>query len=130
MPDCRSCGLCCVAMYDQESFCDVESEDLERLGVRWVRRNVLFSSLLDRMCSRIDGAQWPLGAIMTRSRVVKAGPMKGCTVCICVALRGSVGNRVSCRVYDKRPKVCHEAVVPGDRTCRSLRREHLGKDAA
>ncbi len=40
----------------------------------------------------------------------------------CVALEGAVGKKVKCAIYAKRPAVCAEAVKPGDKTCRALRK--------
>lgn len=122
-PDCRTCGLCCVSPQDQEAFCDLDEEDEQRLGKSWVRRNVMRYSFYDSMMEMIQhGQALPPGAIKTRWKPVKAGPLKGHQVCACVALRGSVMNQVSCSVYDRRPDTCREAVVPGGRTCKEIRR--------
>ena len=122
LPDCLSCGACCVAPRSQDAFCDVSAEDLERLGRGWVKKNVLFSSPFDRLVSMIDGNQVPLAAIATKWTEQKSGPLKGHELCSCVALKGSVMNAVKCSVYEKRPETCKTAVVPGDRNCLDLRR--------
>lgn len=44
----------------------------------------------------------------------------------CVALEGAVGKKVKCAVYKNRPAVCSEAVKPGDKTCRALRKIYKG----
>jgi len=124
VPDCLTCGACCVSVFDQEAFADVTPSDCERLGVRWVRRNVLFPSFFDMTLMAIDG-RGVFGAIQTKWRTQRAGPLKDCSVCSCTALRGSVMNRVSCRVYDKRPEVCRTAVKPGDRACKDIRKHML-----
>ncbi|HEX4869695.1 MAG TPA: YkgJ family cysteine cluster protein [Moraxellaceae bacterium] len=41
----------------------------------------------------------------------------------CVALRGTVGEGVSCAIYAERPSVCHE-VQPGDACCAKARAHH------
>jgi len=110
-PDCRTCGACCVSLYDQEVFCDVTPDDQERLGKRFVRLHVLQEPYVHH------GA-----AIKTKWRTQRAGPLRGIDACACVALRGSVMHRVSCRVYENRPHVCRTALRPGDRACRDLRR--------
>lgn len=122
-PDCLSCGACCVAPNDQEVFCDVEEKDLERLGSAWVRRNVLLSSSLDRFAAALGGqSRDAYGAIKTRWTMQRSGPLKGFELCSCVALKGSVMSGVKCSVYEKRPETCRTAVIPGDRTCREIRR--------
>lgn len=123
--DCVRCGLCCVAEADQEEFCDVTADDIERLDRRWAKENVLFSTLFNQFVAVFDGAYAPFPAIRTRWLPVKTGPLKGCDVCACAALRGSVGSRVRCTIYKRRPEVCKDAVVPGDHSCRTLRREYL-----
>lgn len=121
-PDCQRCGVCCVSPHEQDSFCDVNDADIRRMGIRLARANVLVHSVFDQALSMIDGRSLPPGAIMTQWRRQRAGPFKGIDVCACVFLRGSLMNQVSCRIYDRRPRACHEAVKPGDRSCRELRR--------
>ena len=42
-------------------------------------------------------------------------------MCACIALRGTLLEKTSCSVYDKRPEVCRNAVKPGDKICRDIR---------
>lgn len=121
-PDCQRCGFCCVSPHEQDSFCDVDDTDIERMGIRLARANVLVHSVFDQALSMIEGRALPPGAIMTKWRHQQAGPFKGIDICACVFLRGSLMNQVSCRIYDRRPRACREAVKPGDRSCRELRR--------
>jgi Fe-S-cluster containining protein len=120
--DCLTCGVCCVSLRDQDCFCDLTPEDEKRLGAAWVRRNVLRARLFDLIAS---GGRVPWGAIKTKWRKQRAGPLKGAEACMCVALRGNLLHKVSCSVYEKRPRTCREAVKPGNRTCLWLRREIL-----
>jgi Fe-S-cluster containining protein len=120
--DCRKCGACCVAPYEQDTFCDVTPEDEERLGKKFVRLNVLNSRAIDILAAAIDGANYPSAAIKTKWRESKVGTLKGYRFNTCIALRGSVMHKVSCDVYEDRPRACREAVKPGDRTCREIRR--------
>lgn len=122
---CRTCGVCCVSLTDQESYADVTAEDERRLGKRFVRLNVLRTSAIDRFASSIDGARLPDGAIKTAWKKQATGVLKGFNACVCVALRGSLLSRVSCSVYERRPDVCSRAVIPGDKTCRDARRMFL-----
>lgn len=126
-PDCLSCGACCVALHDQEVFCDVDEEDVARLPKGWVKKNVMFSRPIDRAFAAMLGPPAPHGAIKTEWKKQRAGDLKGFELCSCVALKGSVMSSVKCSVYEKRPDTCRTAVVPGDRTCLDVRR--LFKDA-
>lgn len=111
-----------MAPYEQDAFCDVTPKDVERLGKKFVRLNVLRSRPIDVLAAAIDGADYPSAAIKTKWREQRAGTIKGFRLNMCAALRGSVMHKVSCSVYDDRPHVCREAVKPGDRTCREIRR--------
>jgi hypothetical protein len=42
--------------------------------------------------------------------------------CVCVALRGAVGQRVSCAIYERRPAECRR-LVAGSRECKKARRQ-------
>lgn len=119
---CKKCGLCCVAPTDQSAFCDVTKEDEKRLGRAFVRRHVIYPRAIDRLAALIDGASTPWGAIKTVRRRQTQGPLEGVKACCCSALEGDLLAHVSCRVYTRRPQVCREAVVPGDTTCRQIRR--------
>jgi len=99
----------------------VEPEDIRRLNQRWVSKNVLFSRPIDFLSALIDGGEPVFGAIRTQARKVKRGPLKGYSICGCVALRGSPLGQVSCTIYTRRPSVCKDALSPGDRECLSLR---------
>ena len=124
---CLSCGACCVSYHDQEVFCDVTPTDEERLGRTFVRLNVLRPRIIDTLGAAIDGRHLPYGAIKTKWRKMRTGPLKGYEVCGCVALQGTVLEKVSCKVYEKRPDACRNAVKPGDKTCRQIRRMVLEK---
>ena len=118
---CRSCGLCCVSLTESDVYCDVTVEDMKRLSKGFVRKNVVPTSAFDRLAHAIDGNRIPDGVIKTHWNEQKAGPLKGVEVCACVALRGSVMHRVSCAIYENRPRACRVAVVPGDKACREVR---------
>jgi len=96
----------------------VDEADCERLGVKWVKRNVDLPELFNQV------AFGHTPAIKTKWLKQRSGPMKGTSVCVCVALRGTLLKKVRCSVYDQRPRVCREAVLPGDPMCLSLQREH------
>jgi Fe-S-cluster containining protein len=41
---------------------------------------------------------------------------------VCVALRGRVGTRVCCAIYERRPGACRR-FAPGSRACLRMRRD-------
>ena len=106
--DCRTCGLCCVALYESYVLADCDDADMQRLEPRWAKRNVV----------EISSAV----GIAARWKMQRSGPFKGIEACCCVALRGSIMHRVSCTVYARRPRSCRRAIQPGDRSCRQLRK--------
>lgn len=121
--DCRACGLCCVAPHDQEAYADITEKDMKRLGARFVRLHVIQPRIFDRFANALDGHRTLDGIIKTKNLRQKAGPLRGWHVFTCVALRGSVKHQVSCSVYEKRPSVCRDVMVPGDSNCLEVRRE-------
>lgn len=121
-PDCMSCGACCVSLYDQDAFCDIDERDVRALGAAWAKRNVIFTSSFDILAHALGGDSIPHAAIKTKWVEQKAGPLKGAETCTCVALKGSLMKSVKCSIYEKRPRTCRVAVSPGDRTCLEIRR--------
>ena len=120
--NCLSCGACCVAPHEQEVFCDLVDSDIRRLGEKWVWRHALTPNPITLFSCVIDGAPPPPLAIKSKYRTQRAGPFKTWAFCCCVALRGSVMHKVTCSVYEKRPRACRTAVKPGDRACREIRK--------
>ena len=119
---CLTCGACCVTLGNTHVFCDVTTEDEKKLGKKFVRLHVIHFRAIDMFAAILDGRKHPEGAIKTEVKEQKSGPHKGYGLRTCAMLDGSVMSKVSCRIYDKRPRVCHEAVKPGDRNCLELRR--------
>lgn len=120
-PDCRTCGACCWSTVDQPSFCDVTAEEALRFSPQFRRANLEEFGLFDRA---LQGGL-PHAAIRTKWSKTEAGPFKGVDVCTCKMLDGSLMHKVRCRIYKDRPRTCHRAVKPGDRTCVELRRMFL-----
>jgi Fe-S-cluster containining protein len=116
-PDCRSCGLCCISPHSQTAFADLVPKDLEKLSPRWIKKNAELCSPFDMILN--GGCP---GALKTRWVINKQGPLKGFEQCRCIALQGTPMVRVACSIYAKRPRVCHEAMVPGEKACLDLRR--------
>jgi len=120
-PDCQQCGACCVSPYNEEVFCDVTETDEKTLGKALVKRYVRYPSVVETASAMLSGRTPYWGAISTRQRQIRAGPLRGVEVCACALLQGSVLYRVACKVYNKRPRVCRATIQPGDRACLNLR---------
>jgi Fe-S-cluster containining protein len=125
--DCRRCGACCVSLREQNAYCDASLEDLKKLDPRWVKENVAFASLMDALAMALDGGKMVLAALRTKWAYQRHGPCADMDLCTCIALRGSVMHRVSCRIYERRPTTCRETVNPGDSTCLEFRKALLEK---
>ena len=131
-PDCRTCGICCVAPTTQHGFADLQPPDERRLGVRLCNKHVIRASTFDLVAAALDGRTTPSGVIRTQLLVVKQGPLAGTEVCACHALQGDPMHSVSCHIYNRRPDTCRNSVSPGDKTCRILRgaiRKYMAKEA-
>lgn len=94
--DCRSCGACCTPQRNDAVYVGVRPADLLRMTRRFVAQHVAHDAIL----TKLD----PVGR------------------CVCVALRGTVGKRVSCSIYERRPDECRRLTV-GSRECREARRQ-------
>ncbi len=92
--DCRRCGACCAAEVPSPFYVGLRAPDLVRLEPRWRDRHVSRGSIV----TRLDGAGR----------------------CVCVALRGTVGRRASCSIYERRPDECRR-LEPGSRDCLAAR---------
>lgn len=101
--DCQSCGACCVGNLDAKSYVHLFDVDVARLPAEWRGRLVPLRP--------IAGAA-PF-ALATHD---SAG------LDVCVALRGVVGDRVSCSIYEARPDACR-GFEPGARGCLEARCE-------
>lgn len=95
IPECTGCGVCCnyhlLVPVRRE-----ESEDLDE-----------FVEVM------LDGIQ----AEAAINRVLPRNPETGS----CKFLNGTLGTRVGCTIYEKRPHVCHDFDAGSDR-CHELRR--------
>lgn len=105
--DCRQCGACCVPTLDFECYVDLEEGDVERLSAHYRRRNLINTTR----------CRWeePKYSLATRREEDGTTP--------CIAFCGSVGGHCSCRIYDRRPSICH-AFRPGSAECKDARYEH------
>lgn len=97
--DCRTCAACCAAELRLPFYVGLDTVDIARLSPRFRERNVARASLL----TKLD----PTGR------------------CICVALRGTVGKRASCTIYERRPRACRELEAGSDECLRARRQAGL-----
>ena len=102
--DCRTCGACCGPLDDAPAYVALSARDAARLPAPYAT---------DAVVRDDDGS-----ALAT----TRCG---GATVC--VALRGTVGEAVTCAIYDDRPRGCR-LFRPGSRICRIVRTLRLGVD--
>jgi Fe-S-cluster containining protein len=97
--DCQQCGACCsnhefIPATGYVSLTNQEAKRMKRLGL---------SVIQAKDCSLLG----------TRTQV-------GSTHTICVALRGQIGSRCSCAVYEHRPGNCRRFEV-GSLLCKVAR---------
>ncbi len=102
--DCQACGACC---------CNSSENAAE--GTRWwveigERERILsHRKVAQRHVHRDDDG-------VAHLRMDDRGR--------CTALRGALGQRVSCAIYEVRPRACRR-VEPGSQDCERARRERL-----
>jgi len=102
MNPCTSCGACCATY--RVSFYHGETDDLPG--------GLVPAGLVEK-----------LTAVMACMRGTERQPPR------CVALRGAIGESVSCAIYEFRPSPCREfaplaAVGRGDDACNAARARH------
>ncbi len=101
-PDCLTCGACCTnpAENRREGFRDwVEIHPDELILRRRAAQRLVVYNAAGVPHLRLDDTDR------------------------CAALRGKLGVRVHCAVYEIRPRACHR-VEPGDDRCLQYRREN------
>ncbi len=103
--DCTRCGACCIADYDDVSYVDLDDADYRRLTDRE-----------KRLLVHDDGATFT-GDAQLRSLLTKHDRRGNCR---CKALRGTIGRRVYCSIYERRPRACVR-FEPGSPGCRAAR---------
>lgn len=101
--DCRSCGACCGGSHANDEHAHCTADDVIRMS-RAAR-----ARLVDR------GGR--IGMVQPGDTASTATDDDG----RCVFLRGTIGARSSCRIYETRPDVCRD-FRPGSLRCRDARR--------
>jgi Fe-S-cluster containining protein len=107
--ECVRCGACCVADHSGTDYVHLEPEDIEQLTERDLR--LLVVGPRER-----SGGEW----IQFRALRTKHDRRGNCR---CKALRGTIGTKVSCSIYERRPLVCR-LFIPGGPLCLAARREN------
>lgn len=105
--DCVTCGACCVSDYNAVDYVHLTDFDLDQLTDEDHRLLVYVE----------DGFGKPLCSIKTVT--------DSHGNCRCKALRGEVGDRVSCSIYEQRPTVCRQ-FSPGSSECSAAREQMFG----
>lgn len=101
--DCQACGACCCNSRENkaEKYIDyVEVKPRDALSRR--------PDLVARLCVLNDKSETHLKLIGREQR--------------CIALEGTIGERVGCTIYDVRPKPCR-TVEAGSDECHARRRD-------
>ncbi len=102
MSPCQSCGACCASYRVSFSRCEVDD---------------------------LPGGQVPEALIEAITPNLACMRGTGSVPLRCTALRGRIGEAVSCAIYEFRPSACREfaplaAVGRGDEACDEARRCH------
>lgn len=105
--DCVTCGACCIADYDDDDYVHLTEDDLEQLTER--DRRLLVVTPRDRGGS----GEW-IKFLALRTTHDRRGN------CRCKALRGTIGLRVSCSIYERRPIAC-QRFKPASTVCLAAR---------
>lgn len=113
--DCQKCGACCVASAwsggDFEPFAEVSEHEGARI-----------QKALPMSVVRVRPTGW------TFQEPTLAMEIKNDRYGRCVALKGTVGRKVSCSIYRARPAGCRD-FEPGSERCLEIRRTILGPKA-
>jgi hypothetical protein len=98
---CTNCGACCGPYEQQAGWPNITRADVARLTDYEFEHYVT-----------TENTYFPaIETKMTKAHVV-----------VCRFLKGEVGKKVSCSIYDRRPDACRDFKA-GIKTCREFRRE-------
>jgi len=118
MFDCQSCGACCVANFDTESYVHMTERDVDQFekdGLDVQELAILSSQSLPLLVW--DEDLWSL-----RTKVVHE---LGYELTVCVLLKGVLGAACRCQAYDSRPQACRD-FKPGSEDCLEAREAVIG----
>ncbi len=121
--DCQSCGACCSHFFD-EHLSDLELPGICGKGLLIANKDVsrIPAKLVVIDIVRLHDTKVTLQESWLRGRRV-TGRWQ------CRALKGTIGEKCSCSIYDVRPKLCRE-FEPGSQGCLVARDALLGKRRA
>ena len=68
-PDCRTCGVCCVAYGEQDVYCDVDEKDLKRLSPGFVRKHIVNRYTADKIVILDTGADLIFGTLLAKCNI-------------------------------------------------------------
>lgn len=105
---CQSCGACCVSSIDDDRYVELTDKDVERLSSYYQRKHVVKEEF--------RGAIAGIPRYTLKTKRDKEGNI------VCVALRGKIGQHVTCMIYDRRPDICRQ-FKPGGKQCDDTREE-------
>ena len=103
--DCVKCGACCTQDLDLDSYIDAELEEARKIPEKYKLPMVVYGFV-------------PIRTVLNPRD--KPGSSR------CMALKGIVGTRVACDIYENRPSTCRE-LKPGSDAC-LLHRRDFGLD--
>jgi len=106
--NCQTCGACCVSTWDSPTYVNLTEGDLSELEANMSPRR------LARYVGYEDDHRQQYPSLTTKEN--KQGHV------VCTALRGSVGGRCSCSIYEIRPSACM-AFARGSLGCKGARQE-------
>lgn len=118
--DCQACGACCSHFFDDD-LSDLEIPGIRGKGLLIANNDV--SKLppqlvvIDRF--RLHNSKATLQDTWLRGKRVNGRWQ-------CRALKGTIGEKSLCSIYDVRPKLCRE-FEPGSEGCIAAREAVLGK---
>lgn len=114
--ECKSCGACCSRFFwdkQPENSVDLSAGEVRQKNLwHWVQQVSLLKVYVFKYAQRrpaLNRMQYALRKIRNA---------EGWWTC--AALRGKIGEQVSCAVYDRRPETCR-AYAPGGESCQRVR---------
>ncbi len=121
--DCQSCGACCSHFFD-EDLSDLELPGIRGKGLLIANKDVskIPAKLVVIDIIRLHNTKATLQESWLRGKRV-IGRWQ------CRALKGTIGEKCSCSIYDVRPRLCRE-FEPGSEGCIAAREAVLGKRRA
>jgi uncharacterized protein len=121
--DCQSCGACCSYFFD-EYLSDLELPGIRGKGLLIANKDAskIPAKLVVIDIVRLQNTKVTLQESWLRGKRV-IGRWQ------CRALKGKIGEKCTCLIYARRPRLCRE-FEPGSQSCLMAREALLGKRRA